>query len=123
MEQYRRGLRRGIALKIYDKTPMPQTLDEWQEAARTEVLQQAQINADLGPNPFPRREGPQNPQRPQGGGYRPRDPSLATVPMDLSMGRLGGNLTDADKKTLMDEGRCFYCKEKGHRANRCPKKS
>ena len=42
--------------------------------------------------------------------------------MDLSMGCLGGNLTDADKKKLMDEGRCFYCKEKGHRANRCPKK-
>ena len=122
MERYRRSLRRGIALKIYDKTPMPQTLDEWQEAARTEVLRQAQINADLGPNPFPRREGPRNPQRQQGGGYRPRDPSLATVPMDLSMGRLGGNLSDADKKKLMDEGRCFYCKEKGHRANRCPKK-
>ena len=101
---------------------MPQMLDEWQEAAQTEVLRQAQINADLGPNPFPRREGPRNPQRQQGGGYRPRDPSLATVPMDLSMGRLGGNLSDADKKKLMDEGRCFYCKEKGHRANRCPKK-
>ena len=101
---------------------MPQTLDEWQEAARTEVLWQAQINADLGPNPFPRRDGPRNMQRPQGGGYRPRDPSLATVPMDLSMGRLGGNLTDADKKKLMDKGRCFYCKEKGHCANRCPKK-
>ena len=53
MERYHRGLRQGIALKIYDKTPMPQTLDEWQEAARTEVLRQAQINADLGPNPFP----------------------------------------------------------------------
>ena len=101
---------------------MPQTLDEWQEAARTEVLRQAQINADLGPNPFPRREGLRTPQRQQGGGYRPRDPSLATVPMDLSMGRLGGSLSDADKKKLMDEGRCFYCKEKGHRANRCPKK-
>ena len=122
MERYRRGLQQGITLKIYDKTPMPQTLDEWQEAAQTEVLRQAQINADLGPNPFPRREGPQNPQRPQGGGYRPRDPSLATIPMDLSMGRLGGNLSDADKKKLMDEGRCFYCKEKGHCANRCPKK-
>ena len=85
IERYQRGLRRGIALKIYDKTPMPQNLDEWQEAARTEVLRQAQINADLGPNPFPRRDGPRNPQRPQGG-YRPRDPSLATVPMDLSMG-------------------------------------
>ena len=42
--------------------------------------------------------------------------------MDLSMGRLGGNLSESDKKKLMDEGRCFYCKEKGHRANRCPKK-
>ena len=42
--------------------------------------------------------------------------------MDLSMGRLGGNLSDANKKKLMDEGRCFYCKEKGHCANRCPKK-
>ena len=54
IERYHRGLRRGIALKIYDKNPMPQSLDEWQEAARTEVLRQAQINADLGPNPFPR---------------------------------------------------------------------
>ena len=122
MERYRRSLQRGIALKIYDKTPMPQTLDEWQEAARTEVLRQAQINADLGPNPFPRREGLRNQQRPQGGGYCPRDPSLATVPMDLSMGRLGGNLSDTDKKKLMDEGRCFYCKEKGHRTNQCPRK-
>ena len=38
------------------------------------------------------------------------------------MGRLGGNLSKANKKKLMDEGQCFYCKEKGHRANRCPKK-
>ena len=42
--------------------------------------------------------------------------------MDLSLGRLGGNLSETDKKKLMDEGRCFYCKEKGHRTNRCPKK-
>ena len=42
--------------------------------------------------------------------------------MDLSMGRLRGNLSDANKKKLMDEGRCFYCKEKGHHANWCPKK-
>ena len=69
MERYRRGLRQGITLKIYDKTPMPQMLDKWQEAARMEVLRQAQINADLGPNPFLRREGPRNPQRPQGGCY------------------------------------------------------
>ena len=38
------------------------------------------------------------------------------------MGHLGGNLSDTDKQKLMDEGQCFYCKEKGHRTNRCPKK-
>ena len=123
IEQYHCSLRQGITLKIYDKNPMPQSLDEWQEAARTEVLQQAQITADLGLNPFPRRDRLQGPQWPQGGGsYHPRDPSLATVPMDLSIGQLGGNLSDTDKKKLMDEGRCFYCKEKGHCANKCPKK-
>ena len=42
--------------------------------------------------------------------------------MNLSMGRLSGNLSDADKKALMDEGQCFYCKEKGHRTNKCPRK-
>ena len=38
IECYRRGLWWGIALKIYDKNPMPQSLDKWQEAARVEVL-------------------------------------------------------------------------------------
>lgn len=28
----------------------------------------------------------------------------------------------ADRSRLMDEGRCFYCKEKGHRASECPQK-
>ena len=42
--------------------------------------------------------------------------------MDLSMGQLGENLSKVDKKKLMDEGQCFYCKEKGHHANKCPKK-
>jgi hypothetical protein len=31
-------------------------------------------------------------------------------------------LTDADKERLRSEGRCFYCKEQGHIAFRCPKK-
>ena len=58
IERYRRGLQQDIALKLYNKNPMPQNLDEWQEAVRAEVLQQAQINTDLSPNPFPRQDGP-----------------------------------------------------------------
>lgn len=32
-------------------------------------------------------------------------------------------LTDQEKKQLMQDGRCFYCKEKGHLAARCPNKN
>jgi hypothetical protein len=42
--------------------------------------------------------------------------------MDVDAARLGGNLTEEEKKHLMDEGRCFYCKDQGHRANRCQRK-
>ena len=27
-----------------------------------------------------------------------------------------------DKKRLFKEGRCFFCHDKGHRANKCPKR-
>jgi hypothetical protein len=32
-------------------------------------------------------------------------------------------LTEQDKLTLRKEGRCFYCREKGHTAETCPKKA
>ena len=38
IKRYHCGLRRGITLKIYDKNPMPQSLDKWQEVAQVEVL-------------------------------------------------------------------------------------
>ena len=42
--------------------------------------------------------------------------------MDVDVARLGGPLTPEERKRLMDENRCFYCRDKGHRANRCWKK-
>ena len=44
------------------------------------------------------------------------------VPMDVDVARLGGPLTPEERKRLMDENRCFYCRDKGHRANKCWKK-
>jgi hypothetical protein len=32
----------------------------------------------------------------------------------------GSPLSDEEKQKLMDEGKCFLCKQKGHRANACP---
>jgi hypothetical protein len=40
----------------------------------------------------------------------------------LSTPQFSGTLTDAEKKKLMDENRCFYCKGTGHCARQCFKK-
>ena len=42
--------------------------------------------------------------------------------MDVDVARLGGPLTPKERKWLMDENRCFYCRDKGHHATRCWKK-
>ena len=44
------------------------------------------------------------------------------VPMDVDAARLGGSLTDNKKRKLMQENKCFYCKEIGHCAKQCFKK-
>ena len=42
--------------------------------------------------------------------------------MDVDAVRLGGPLTAEERKRLFEENRCFYCRDKGHHANRCWKK-
>ena len=42
--------------------------------------------------------------------------------MDVNAVRLGGPLTPEERKRLFEENRCFYCRDKGHCANRCWKK-
>jgi len=42
--------------------------------------------------------------------------------MDVDTVRLGGSLTDDEKRKLMQENKCFYCKGVGHRAKQCFKK-
>jgi len=132
LDLFKRGLRRGIALKILNKENIPLTLDEWQEAARKEVLRSAEILASLGPAPTnPPRSNAPGPQR-----FAPRPrfvPRFQTappprprntgpVPMDVDAARLGRPLTEAEKKKLQEEGKCFYCKERGHLSKGCLKK-
>ena len=42
--------------------------------------------------------------------------------MELGVVGYSARMTPSDRERLMAEGRCYYCKEKGHRALNCPKK-
>jgi len=56
------------------------------------------------------------PHRPVHTGYN------GAQPMELGLVGRPGRLSPVDRHRLMEEGRCFYCKEKGHLANQCLKK-
>jgi Zinc knuckle len=57
-------------------------------------------------------------QRGQGGGSSSRDPNA----MDVDAITTRNSLSEEEKKRLMAEGRCFFCKQQGHMSKNCPKK-
>ena len=125
MEKFRNGLPRWLSLDIMRRyVDIPATLEEWKAAAKKEILRRAQIKAELPSansgtpylgKPFPKMGQVQN--NVATGSSQPR-----YVPMDVDVAQLGGPLMPKERKRLMDENKCFYCREKGHRANRCWKK-
>ena len=126
MEKFRNGLARWLALNIMHKyVDIPATLDEWKNAAKKEILRRAQIKVEM---PSKNQTGVPYPAKPFQKFNQMRN-NVATgssqphyVPMDVDVARLGGPLMPKERKRLMDENRCFYCRNKGHRTNRCWKK-
>jgi Zinc knuckle len=57
-------------------------------------------------------------QRGQGGSSSSRDPNA----MDVDAITTRNPLSEEEKKWLMAEGRCFFCKQQGHMSRNCPKK-
>jgi hypothetical protein len=51
LEKFKRGLARRLALRIMNLETPPTDLSGWKDAARREVLREAQISADLGERP------------------------------------------------------------------------
>ena len=104
---------------------IPATLDEWKTTAKKEILRRAQIKAEMPPKnhigmPYPAKPFQKFNQTRNNITTGPLQPRY--VPMDVNMVRLGGPLTAEERKRLFEENRCFYCCDKGHRANRCWKK-
>jgi hypothetical protein len=129
MEKFRNGLARWLALDIMRKYEhIPDTLEKWKDAAKKEILRQAQINAEMPPKntggmPYPSRQFiPQQTNNPPQNNVATGLAPPKYVPMDVDVAQLGGPLTPKERKKLFDKNRCFYCRDKGHWSARCWKK-
>jgi hypothetical protein len=141
---YWRGLKKALHNAILDKQwPRLQTMVEWQTAARhhnaawvekwtfdelhgggtlggrlASVLGMQQRCGGQREGNAPTRFQPCSAyQRPQ----RPCDPDAMDVDVVQGQGQ-GQRMTDDKRQRLIQEGRCFFCKEWGHLLNACPKK-
>jgi Zinc knuckle len=105
----------------------PDTMPQWQQAAQDEMRKYLAKKAILSFRPqmgnqgslgtrsqWQRRFG----QCGQGGSSSSCDPNV----MDVDAITTQNPLSEEEKKRLMAEGRCFFCKQQGHMSRNCPKK-
>jgi Retrotransposon gag protein/Zinc knuckle len=127
IDAFHSGLRPGTLNVIMNRDVWPNTMAQWQQAARDEMCKYLAKKAILSFRPqignqgsfgtrnqWQRRFG----QRGQGGGSSSHDPNA----MDVDAISTRNPLSEEEKKRLMTEGRCFFCKQQGHMSRNCPKK-
>jgi hypothetical protein len=119
IDTFRDGLQGWLHRAVFNRRPIPVTLDEWQWTAREELQIKVLRDASLGEGRqkfgTSSRQGRWDSL--QKGAQKPkkRDPDA----MDIDAARTN-QLSKAEKEKLMKEGKCFLCKEGGHRARNCP---
>jgi Retrotransposon gag protein len=119
IDAFRSGLRPGTLNTIMNRDVWPETMAQWQQAAQDEMCKYLAKKAILSfhlqmgnqgglgtRNQWQRRFG----QRGQGGGSSSCDPNA----MDVDAISTRNPLSKEEKKWLMAEGRCFFCKQQGH---------
>jgi hypothetical protein len=113
--RFQSGLTERVHCRILNRENIPKMLDEWKEAARKEIIRISEIDNANFKN---RRFIPHDPNVHQNNTPKNNTP----VPMDVDATIIPfQKLTDADREKYRKEGRCFWCREKGHMARNCPK--
>ena len=119
-EDYFKGLPAGLQRTMITMEPMDryQVLGDWVEGAIRHHRKFMQLQAHFGTPP--NKNNPRRPSKQQWQQGFARDPNA----MDTSAGRTRAwaALTKEEKGRLMKEGRCFNCKNMGHRSRECPDK-
>jgi hypothetical protein len=117
----------GTLNAIMNRDVWPKTITEWQEATRRELYKYLTKKAILAHHPTQGNQenlGTRNHwqhcfgQCGQGGGSFSHDPNA----MDIDAINTRNLLSEEEKRCLMAEGCCFFCKQQGHVSQGCPKK-
>jgi hypothetical protein len=124
LDAFKGGLLPGLLTAISKRRPRPVTLDEWYEAARDEELNWVELQYDVANAKARRQErrfedlveaASRSRKQKRDVDNRPWDPMYVDVAKT-------SRLSEADRKKLIQEGKCFGCKEKGHLYRDCPKR-
>ncbi len=115
---FRQGLPYGLAQACMNRLKWPESIHQWQAAAREENKRYViKKNLGLARSPKDRKERKQ--QWKVALKNKLRDNS---VPMEVDAAQTRHPLTEHQEK-LKKEGRCFHCEAQGHMSRECPKKA
>jgi hypothetical protein len=123
LDAFKGGLLPSLLSTIAKHHPRPITLNKWYEAARDEELDWAELQYNLAQAKARRQERHfedlvEAASRPR---KQRRDVNNCSYdPMDIDVAKTSC-LSESDQKKLIQEGKCFGCKEKGHLYRDCPK--
>jgi hypothetical protein len=124
IDRYRSGLQEAIQRRVINRDKMPESMNEWQTAARREVakIKELQSSGLAGP----RRNQTRDQHAYHTGNHHSHSNSSNNqhIPMDVDAANITTpfkKLTDEERAQYRAEGRCFCCRTQGHMACNCPK--
>jgi Retrotransposon gag protein/Zinc knuckle len=127
IDTFHSRLQPGTLNAIMNRDVWPDTMPQWQQAARDEMRKYLAKKAILSFRPQMGNQGSLGTRNQwqhrfgqcgQGGGSSSHNPNA----MDVDAISTRNPLSDEEKRRLMAEGRCFFCKQQGHMSRNCPKK-
>jgi len=116
---FRQGLPYGLSQACMNCSKWPETIHQWQTAAREENKRYA-IKKNLGLTRTPKDRKDRKQQWKATLKGKQRDTS---VPMEVDTTQTQRRPLMEHQEKLRKEGRCFHCKAQGHVSRECPKKT
>ncbi len=115
---FHQGLPYRLAQACMNRSKWPETIHQWQAAAREENKRYT-IKKNLGLARSPKDGKERKQQWKAALKNKPRDNS---IPMEVDAAQTRRPLTEHQEK-LKKEGQCFHCEAQGHMSKECPKKT